>query len=137
MRNVELFIPWFCDCLAVDHFAKFQQRFSFLSWFLQIIRHKIVLYFSHQFSFSRKTTKFETILHLTKGQLISKGILWNHRFSKIPSKNLIDFCPRKFYRLGTYFDLHNTFLGRNLSNFSGEFWKIDDFIKYLLKLTDL
>ena len=28
-----------------------------------------------------------------KGQIMSECILWNHRFSKIPPKNLIDFCP--------------------------------------------
>ena len=37
----------------------------------------------------------------TKGQIMSECILWNHRFSKIPPKNLIDFCPGRFYRLGT------------------------------------
>ena len=33
---------------------------------------------------------------------MSEYILWNHRFSKIPPKNLIDFCPGRLYRLGIY-----------------------------------
>ena len=36
----------------------------------------------------------------SKGQIMSECILWNHRFSKIPPKNLIDFCPGRLYRLG-------------------------------------
>ena len=35
-----------------------------------------------------------------KGQIMSECILWNHRFSKIPPKNLINFCPGRLYRLG-------------------------------------
>ena len=32
---------------------------------------------------------------------------------------------------------YKTFLGRNLSNFSVVFWKMDGFIKYILTLSDL
>ena len=33
--------------------------------------------------------------------------------------------------------VYKTFLGRNLSNFSVVFWKMDGFIKYILTLSDL
>ena len=79
--------------------------------------------------------------------------LWNHQFSKIPPKNLIDFCPGRFYRLGTWdlFWLFSrrlysgecmsylawiNFQGRNSSNFLVVFWTIDDFINtFWLHLT--
>ena len=40
------------------------------------------------------------IKNCSKGQIMSECILWSHRFSKIPPTNLIDFCPRRLYRLG-------------------------------------
>ena len=80
--------------------------------------------------------------------------LWNHRFfPKYHRKNLIDFCPGRFYRLSTcdLFWLFTRWLysgecitylvwinfqGRNLSIFSVVFWKIDDFINtFWLHLT--
>ena len=36
----------------------------------------------------------------TKGQLISECPFDVWKFSKIPPKNLIEFCPGRFYRLG-------------------------------------
>ena len=74
-------------------------------------------------------------------------------FPKYHQKNLIEFCPGRFYRLGTcdlfwlfsrrlYWGEWITYLvwinfqGRNLSNFLGGFWKIDDFIStFWLHLT--
>ena len=61
--------------------------------------------------------------------------LWNHWFSKIPPKNLIDFSPARF-NISKYL-VYKIFLGWNLSNFSVVFWKIDDFIKDILRLSDL
>ena len=61
--------------------------------------------------------------------------LWNHWFSKIPPKNLIDFSPGRF-NISKYL-VYKIFLGWNLSNFSVVFWKIDGFIKYILTLSDL
>ena len=61
--------------------------------------------------------------------------LWNHWFSKIPPKNLIDFCPARFIQ--HKYLVYKIFLGRNLSNFWVVFWKIDDFIKDILRLSDL
>ena len=43
--------------------------------------------------------KVKENLWLIKGQIMSECILWNYRFSKIPLKNLIDFCPGRLYRL--------------------------------------
>ena len=37
-----------------------------------------------------------------KGQLISECPFGVWKFSKIPPKNLIDFCPRRLYRLGMF-----------------------------------
>ena len=45
----------------------------------------------------------KTPINFIKGQIMSDDIrmyLENHRFSKIPTKNLIDFCPGMFYKLG-------------------------------------
>ena len=41
--------------------------------------------------------------------------LWNHRFSKIPPKNLIDFCPARF-NISKYL-VHRIFLSRNRIKF--------------------
>ena len=61
--------------------------------------------------------------------------LWNHWFSKIPPKNLIDFSPARF-NISKYL-VYKIFLGWNLSNFSVVFWKINDFVKDILRLSDL
>ena len=71
--------------------------------------------------------------------------LWNYQFSKIPPKNLIDFCPERLFRIGMLCTqlsrvalriiktnhihlVYKTFQGRNLSNVSVVFWKIDNSI---------
>ena len=80
-----------------------------------------------------------------KGQMKLEYIFEIIDFPKYRRKNLIDFCPGRFYRLGTcdlfwlfprqlYLGECITYLvwinfqGRNLSNFLVVFWKIDDFI---------
>ena len=66
----------------------------------------------------------------------------------------MDFCTESLFRLGMLcihlsrvalritktnhmYLVYKTFLGRNLSNFSVVFWKMDGFIKYILTLSDL
>ena len=75
--------------------------------------------------------------------------LWNHQFSKIQPKNLLDSCPGRFYRLSTcdLFWIYSrrlysgecitslvwiTFQGRNLSNFFGNIMENWWFHKYIL-----
>ena len=88
-----------------------------------------------------------------KGQMKWECIYEIIDFPKYHWKNLIDFCPGRFYRLGTcdLFWLFSrrlysgecitylvwiNFQGRNLSNFSVVFWKIYDFINtFWLHLT--
>ena len=48
-----------------------------------------------------KSLAVEEKFEILKGQILSECILRNHRFSKTPPKNLIDFCPGRFYRLCT------------------------------------
>ena len=76
-----------CEQVKPNYFKKQRSSSSFL-----------------KFSFSEKATKICAIclmvLTFTKGQIMSESILRNHRFSKIPPKNLIDFCPGRLYRLG-------------------------------------
>ena len=71
--------------------------------------------------------------------------LWNYQFSKIPPKNLIDFCPERLFRLGMLCTqlsrvalriiktnhmhlVYKIFQDRNLSKFSVVFGKIDNSI---------
>ena len=80
--------------------------------------------------------------------------LWNHWLSKIPPKNLIDFCPKSLFRLGMLcthlsrvvlriiktnhmYLVYKTFQGRNLSNFFGGILENRWFHKYILTLSDL
>ena len=75
-------------------------------------------------------------------------------FPKYHRKNLIDYCPGWFYRLGTYdlfwlfprrlysgecitYLVWITFQVRNLSNFSGGILENRWFSKYILTLSDL
>ena len=43
---------------------------------------------------------------LSKGQIMSECIYDIINFPKYHRKNLIDFCPGRFYRLGTYVDCY-------------------------------
>ena len=47
------------------------------------------------------------------------------------------FLPSKVYQHKFKYLVYKIFLIRNLSNFSVVFWKIDDFIKDILRLSDL
>ena len=58
-----------------------------------------------KFKLSKKVTKIDKVftvdLTLCKGQMKSECIYEIIDFPKYHQKNLIDFCPGRFYRLGT------------------------------------
>ena len=45
-------------------------------------------------------------INLAKGQIMSECLYEIINFPKYHRKNLIDFCPGRFYRLGTYVDCY-------------------------------
>ena len=49
-------------------------------------------------------------INLAKGQIMSECLYEIINFPKYHRKNLIDFCPGRFYRLGTYVDCYAPFL---------------------------
>ena len=89
-----------------------------------------------------------------KGQLISECSFDVWKFSKIPPKNLIDFCPESLFRLGMYaltwvyrvplrliktnqmYLVYKTFQCRNQSNFFGGILESRWFSKNILTLSD-
>ena len=98
--------------------------------------------------------KFGQKQFTVKGQIKSECIYEIIDFPKYHRKNLIDFCPGRFYRLGTcdLFWLFSrrlysgecitylvwiNFQGRNLSNFFGGILENQWFHKYILTSSDL
>ena len=89
-----------------------------------------------------------------KGQIMSECIYEIIDFPKYHRKNLIDFCPGRFYRLGTWdlfwifprqlysgecitYLVWITFQGRNISKKFGGILENRWFHKYILTLSDL
>ena len=108
-----------------------------------ILIHNVIRYFLKAFFFQT-----------SKGQKKSECIYEIINFPKYQRKNIIDFCPGRFYRLGkcdlfwlfsrwlysgeciTYL-VWITFQGRNLSNLLGSILENWWFHKYILTSTDL
>ena len=128
---------------------------AFFNIFVQSFKNKMsVQQPNKNFDFTEDMIKeiYMTFWNPTKGQIMSECIYEIINFPKYHWKNLIDFCPGRFYRLGTYlcwllctfinitekkYLVYKIFQGRNLSNFFSGILKNRWFHKYILTSSDL
>ena len=130
-------------------------RYEYVDIVLNVLdyMHQLIIHYHIPFLRQKRILDYWKI-QVGKGQIMSECIYEIINFPKYHRKNLIDFCPGRFYRLGTcdLFWLFSrrlysgecitylvwiTFQGRNLSNFFGSILENWWFHKYIMTSSDL